>query len=627
MPAPTTTERRHRFEALAKRAEQQLEREPRSYKRRLLWLALLGYGVIFSALLTVVLLIGGGIALASFSTAAFLILLKSKLIILLVPLAWVLLKSLWVRIEQPDGYRLERRDFPALFTELDALRSKLATPRIHRVLLGDELNASIIQVPRLGIFGLYRNTLTLGLPMLMAMSPEQLRAVLAHELGHLSSNHSRFNGWIYRARASWGRIMQAFDQAEHWATGLLRRFFNWYVPTFNAYSFALARANEYEADAISTQVTSPDQVALALIRVHLAEDAASKGFWQPLYDQAAVQAHPPAAAYAQLQGFFKTPLDKQGPLEAQIEPLLEAESDYRDTHPSLRERLAAVGRLHALPANALSTAPTQSAAEAWLGAGLSKVVADFDRDWRHSIDAPWQARNEQLGEQRREFDRLRGEPEAELADLDRWQLAALTEQLDPDRDPLPLYRAYQRVCPDDPDADMVIGRLLIERDDPAGLEQLERVFDSRPHAADAYNLAIGFLKRRGDEDAATRMLERGERYMDKEQAAQTERSGISKKDEFAAPDLPQNWIEHISAQLAATNKIKKAWIAHKRLQHFPEQPLYIIAIKVKRFNSPQKLIQQLVDGIHLPGETFFVATNGDRSGVSKKVRKVGVELI
>lgn len=57
-----------------------------------------------------------------------------------------------------------------------------------------------MQHARLGVLGWHVNYLILGLPLMQAVSPEQFRAIVAHELGHLSRNHSRFAGWIYRVR-------------------------------------------------------------------------------------------------------------------------------------------------------------------------------------------------------------------------------------------------------------------------------------------------------------------------------------------------------------------------------------------------------------------------------------------
>ncbi|MGH9360615.1 MAG: M48 family metallopeptidase, partial [Thermoanaerobaculia bacterium] len=183
------------FEALVGRLEEGALRRPGAYRRKVLGLAVLGYGYVLAVLaillaalagLAVLLLRGTGRA-AIFKLAAF-----------LAVLVWVVLRALWVRLEPPQGLRLTPERAPRLFAELEGLRQALDAPPLHAVLFNRDFNASIAQVPRLGGLGWHRNFLTLGLPLLQALSPEQLRAVLAHEWGHLSRTHGRFGAWIYR---------------------------------------------------------------------------------------------------------------------------------------------------------------------------------------------------------------------------------------------------------------------------------------------------------------------------------------------------------------------------------------------------------------------------------------------
>ncbi|MEG4802819.1 M48 family metallopeptidase [Microcoleus sp. ARI1-B5] len=140
---------------------------------------------------------------------------------------------------------------------VDELTTKLQAPRFHNILLNREFNAAVVQVPRLGIFGWQKNYLLLGLPLMQSLSLEQFKAVRAHEVGHLSRNHSRFAGWIYRIRKTWLQIYERLHQSEqHGASILFNSFLEWYWPSFNAYSFILARMDEYEADRVWRQKQS-----------------------------------------------------------------------------------------------------------------------------------------------------------------------------------------------------------------------------------------------------------------------------------------------------------------------------------------------------------------------------------
>ena len=180
------------------------------------------------------------------------------------------------------------------------MRSALDGPHVHRVLVSDEFNAGIVQIPRLGMFGWLRNYLVVGLPLMKALTPAEFRAVLAHEFGHLSGNHGRFSGWIYRIRQSWIQVLVRVHEQRRYAAFLFERFLNWYAPFFNAYSFVLARAQEYEADAYSVDLAGRDTAARALVRLDAKERALQEEFWPAFYRQSHDNAQPPRDPFAQM---------------------------------------------------------------------------------------------------------------------------------------------------------------------------------------------------------------------------------------------------------------------------------------------------------------------------------------
>lgn len=80
------------------------------------------------------------------------------------------------------------------------------------------------------------------------------------EFGHLSSRSSRFSAWVYRVRKTWAQVWKGLED-ERLGSGVLRWFLHWYGPYFGAYSFVLARAQEYEADRCSVTLCGKDAAA------------------------------------------------------------------------------------------------------------------------------------------------------------------------------------------------------------------------------------------------------------------------------------------------------------------------------------------------------------------------------
>jgi Zn-dependent protease with chaperone function len=283
------------FVEMVGRLEEYAKREPAKYRLRVGLLAALGYAYILFVLLTLALLVflfGWWInpPKLNFWVLTF--------CWMLVVLAWLLVSSLRVKLPAPEGVRLKREESPDIFALADELADKLEAPRPHVIQVDADFNASLAQVPRLGPFGWQRNYLTLGLPLMQALTPAQFRAVLAHELGHLSGNHGRFGSWIYRVRLTWVQLLTRLEREEHWGSFLFTKFVNWYAPYFNAYSFVLARRHEYDADRASARLTGGREAAVALAAVQVKGAYLSQKYWPEIFKRADVQREPTAGAFA-----------------------------------------------------------------------------------------------------------------------------------------------------------------------------------------------------------------------------------------------------------------------------------------------------------------------------------------
>lgn len=166
-----------------------LEIRARANRRGFVWrtgaLALLGY------VFLLVVLIGSLAITASLLVLMFMVpnglTIKLGLVfgILIGSIALSLLKALWVRMDAPEGLPLTRENSPEIIALVEKLRSQLKSAPFHHILLTSQYNASVCQIPRLGMFGWHRNYLLLGLPLLQSMQPREFEAVLAHEFALL----------------------------------------------------------------------------------------------------------------------------------------------------------------------------------------------------------------------------------------------------------------------------------------------------------------------------------------------------------------------------------------------------------------------------------------------------------
>ncbi len=497
------------------------------------------------------------------------------------------------------GVRVGRADAPELFTLIDRLARDLHTPRLHRVLLIEQGNAAP-QIPRLGPLGWYRNYVLVGFAEMQAMSPEEFQSVLAHELGHLSRQHGRLAVWIYRIRATWKRLGMMIEARARW--GL--RLFTWFVerwgPYFNAYSLALIREHEYEADRFSASVAGKDAFARALGTSCVTGEFLSRRFWPAVYRAAEEKPEPPGdvcTALARALGSGPAPDDARHWLEE----ALRKRTRLDDTHPPLAERLAA---LQIVPRETeLHRTPRPTAAEHYLGERLELLAAALDVSWRRRVAGYWGERHRRTARART---RLRELTEtAASSDLETvWERAQIVLDLEGEEPGLPLLRDVVRRAPDHAQANFALGRILADRQDESAIPCLERamVCDVRTRPA-AHEALAALLESMGREAEAVRHRHRA---WDAEQLlhrAARERGHIAVRDVLLPHGLPSDLVAPVRARLEELGSVRTAWLARKKVTHLPESPLFVLGL-VSSARVDVSYIGRIATRTRLPGQVL-----------------------
>ncbi len=584
-----------KFEQLISRLEKSAQASPASYLFAVIGIALLGFVVLGLAiglsLLSFALLIGLAVLVVVTGGKALVVIAKlGKLVILLAIPAWSMVRSsvtlLFSRFPRPQGRELQREEAPALFARIDDMRARMKGPRVYKVLLTDELNASIVQHPRFGLFGWEENYLILGLPLLQALSEDETFAVLAHEYGHLSGHHGRLGSFIYRFRMAWGRLQNLSEQWNDWGSRLIARMFKWYAPYFNAYTFVLARQNEYSADKSAVELAGQQNAANALMRVNIAAHFEDEEFWPSINRRVAREPEPFASRSTFWAQSLRTILDADMRTRF-LEAASRRKTDHLDTHPALSDRLAAIGvEIDAGAARSLEL-PRTTAADAWLGVHLETIKHEFDQQWKSNIGEDWRSRHTYLQERQQRL--LALESQAALDTDEQWECISITAELKPEKDLLPMLNALLEQAPEHASALFRRGNLLLERGDEGGIADLEKVmqFDEDAILAGC-DAAWRFYKEREPEKAAQyakRWQERSD-YLDKIRA---ELSTLPADAKLAPAELAEESVEAIRKILQEHGKyIRSVYLMRRILKADSNVHDYVLAFETRRFTLGNK---------------------------------------
>jgi Zn-dependent protease with chaperone function len=624
------------YSALVSRLETFAAAKPGSYRLRVGALALLGYAYVLGIillLLTVLVLMVWGIL----ETHAGVLLVK--LVLPVLALLAALGRALWVRVAPPEGRELQRSEAPKLFSEIEAVGRAARASLPHHVVITYELNASVYQVPRLGIFGFHRTYLVVGLPLLAATTPDQFRAVLAHEFGHLSRAHAHFGNWIYLVRGTWAQIDHAIRQRRsRLGTLLVNRFVEWYEPYFRAYSFVLARRHEVEADQTSAAVSGSRATAMALAAIALRARYKNEIVWPMVTARIVNEPTPPRAAFT---GYVQQ-MPAGLPLGTAIEWLaagLRVESGVDDPHPALAARLESLGELPsdqtALSAMAEQLAqpidPDATAGAHYLGPLAASIASELDDRWRGDVTASWKDRHGRLTRAREGLRELTARAqETSLTPDEQFQVADWTEDLQGAGAAFSLVQALVESHPSHAPGLYMLGRMLLATGDEAGIAYLERAMEIDPDATGlASSLIARHLQQTGRRQESIAYRTRAEASLAEEAAANAERGIMAQHDKLGTAELEDAALARLREQLADVPEVGRAWLGRKVTYYAPDRPFYVLGISRSapwwRFvseGSNTHLARKLADDLEVPAGTLVVVLDRKRKWLRRALKKV-----
>ncbi len=621
-----------KFEALSSRLEREAAENPRWYRLKVIGLAMLGYLFIAGVLVGIVGVIAALVAaVVSVHGSAYVVV---KLLGVLIPLGWIILRSLWVSLPPPEGLQIDLAETPALRAVIDNLKHTLRTPDIDVVLLTMEFNAGVVQIPRFGIFGWPRNYLVLGWPILLALSPEGVTSVLAHEFGHLSGAHGRFAAWVYRVRQTWFGLMTALDANDQWGTGLFRWFFNWYAPSFGAYTFVLARKHEFAADRMAARATGARTTAETLLATVVLEAHLDAGFWPKLKDLSLALETPPDDVFVRMRQALAEEIPEEN-----VEKWSSKARCFRtggaDTHPALSDRLAVLGSADAR--YRLSRAPC--AADAFFpGEVGARIERTLSAKWRENVADAWaQAHQDGVGAANRlaELESLAqtGEDSIETA-VERLRHVSDLHGVEATE---PLLEELLRWAPDNPQVCYGLGRLMLHRGDRAGVEYIDKAMNSDPDAVlNGCGLIVEFFYERGLRDEAEPYLLRQKSRMQVLMKDQEERETLPFSDAYLPNGLPRDVVAGIAETLKKYEYLCEAYLVRRKLTYCPEPPLFVLGLRLttsffRMWNGPaeegSRLSQQIASEVPLPGQFLIVHLHEQNEPLHEMLKKVEQSLI
>jgi Zn-dependent protease with chaperone function len=273
----------------------------------------------------------------------------------------ILLRSVPLEFGEPMSRPAAAADAPELWAVVREASDRLGTKPPDNIVLGMKANCYVtelsVQCDSAKVAG---RTLFLSLPLMRRLTPDEILAIIGHELGHFVGEDTRVTREFYPLRFKSHRTLFAVAQAG-WVGWTSAHSLLFFQLSFDAAERATSRARELKADEAAARLTSAATVGRALVRFQVFAEALGMG----VTGKGGIKLDRPYEE--SLQAIIDRSLL---PDEAFWSRLFEESMPHPlDTHPKLRVRLASLGLAwSATEAKACAVEGGESAYSRWLGA-------------------------------------------------------------------------------------------------------------------------------------------------------------------------------------------------------------------------------------------------------------------
>lgn len=301
----------------------------------------------------------------------------------------------------PGSVLLHRDDAPDLWDTVAQLAEKIGAPVPTELRLTAEANAAVREETRLLGFSVGVRRMYIGMPLLLGLSADELRAVLCHELGHYARGHTRFGAMVYRGSAALSATHEriasaaAANQLVWLYSAILRGPLSAYRWLYDVVSLAVRRTQEFEADAAAASITGQEVTSEALRSAHMlaiAWDDFRTRFLQPMTRTGRIPDDP----FSAFGDMLDDPEYRDVLTQWWIDPPEQPRSRL-DSHPTLEQRLIRLAErphdsaiLDSSPARAVLIDPHALSVQVWNTVRPSQSGGQPWRDWLRDL-AEYQA--------------------------------------------------------------------------------------------------------------------------------------------------------------------------------------------------------------------------------------------
>jgi Zn-dependent protease with chaperone function len=521
----------------------------------------------------------------------------SPLVIIFFYLSRILFSIFFQKDDKLDGLIISKKEFPQLYETINEIRIQCKCPKIHVLALDYSNNAYIREGSRFGLAQWKKRYLVIGVPLLLLLNERELKGVIAHECGHLSRLHSRSTQRISWKMKGLKKYLDKLSKKRKY-NSVIGRVVKKYVINLNNLYYQLSKNHELEADIVAAKVVSKQTLINALIKMEFYDGIFSGYFWRTITEFNKNDEKVIEDIYFMLERAMKGNLEIP---EEVFKNFLEGIRNYNSlpgsTHPSIAERAKSLGAV--IPSlegkfngDLISIFKDyyESAIRTLFKNEAENILRNMSIKWTKLSTERWAEYFKYITGLKTSLKDLEAAEKEKGLEGRQWlDKGFIIEELEGSDAALEVFREAVKADNQSLPAKFHMARILLLKGEGEGVDIFKAImeedvqlipkccfhlvnyylYNNRTEAINFYNYAVNFMNT--NEEAAD------------------ERATLYLKDELLPHDLSVITLEKIKNELKEYKDIKKAYIVMKKLNLTKDFPLYIIAVKYRRFVSKKKL--------------------------------------
>lgn len=307
---------------------------------------------------------------------------------------WPLWRALRLRAAPPPGVVVGPRQAKEVHALVEQARATLHAAPVDELRFDTSLQVRLLPQPRLGLLGLPRQVLVIGLPLMMALPSDALAALVLYALVPLRREGGWLGrwrdpaAWVERRRREWAALSTAWVPSRllaGWQDAVIGPFMHRLWPAFEARAVVVGREEATIADRLVLAQRGAPSLATALMGPAIQQRFLDEVFWPQRWAAARDSHLPNVQPLRELRGLIGASL-RHPQAKSWLHDALQSVPPRGDLRAPLRDRLALTGDAARLSKRA---SEGRSAADALLGRQLDSWIDLVDAHWQREAAPTW----------------------------------------------------------------------------------------------------------------------------------------------------------------------------------------------------------------------------------------------